>query len=184
MGVPHGAGAALPGHLVGRKFVQAQASPLAADAPSVRRSESGMNLNEAGPALERQLRVAGLDPDRLDPRQAWKVFKAYARQPAGCDADILYVQLGMRDPVDELIHVTFIRHLEISDAEGELEPVREIVCDLGYDPEPEAPAAEVELSSAAFASLEDFFAAVEARSDFQHAMATEPSGSVVSWSEL
>jgi hypothetical protein len=143
-----------------------------------------MDLNEAGPALEQQLRAAGLDPDRLDPWPTWKVFKAYARQPARCDADILYVQLGLRDPEDELLHVTFIRHLEISDAEGELEPVREIVCDLGYDPVPEAPDAEVEFSSAAFASLEDFFAAIEARSVFQHAMATEPAGSLVSWSEL
>jgi hypothetical protein len=143
-----------------------------------------MDLNEAGPALEQQLRAAGLDPDRLDPWPAWKVFKAYARQPARCDADILYVQLGMRDPVDELLHVTFIRHLEMSDAEGELEPVREIVCDLGYDLEPEASEAELELSSGAFGSLEDFFAAIEAHDVFQHAMASEPAGSLVSWSEL
>jgi hypothetical protein len=146
--------------------------------------ETRLDLNAAGPALEQQLRAAGLDPDRLDPLPAWNVFKAYARQPARCDADILYVQLGMRDPGDDLLHVTFIRHLEVRDADGGLEPIREIVCDLGYDPEPDAPDAEVELSSAAFANLEDFFAAVEARSDFQHAMAIEPAGSLVSWSEL
>jgi hypothetical protein len=68
--------------------------------------------------------------------------------------------------------------------EGELEPVREIVCDLGYAPEPEAPDTELELSSAAFDRLEDFFATIERRSDFQQAMATEPEGSLVSWSEL
>jgi hypothetical protein len=143
-----------------------------------------MDLNGAGPALEQHLRAAGLDPDRLDPWPAWKVFKAYARQPVECDADILYVQLGLRDPTDDLLHVTFIRHLEMRTEEGELEPVREIVCDLGYAPEPEAPDTELELSSAAFNRLEDFFAAIEGRSDFQRAMATEPAGSLVSWSEL
>jgi hypothetical protein len=143
-----------------------------------------MDLNSAGPALEQQLRAAGLDPDRLDPWPAWQVFKAYARQPVDCDADILYVQLGLSDPTDDLLHVTFIRHLEMSTDEGELEPVREIVCDLGYAPRPETPDTELELSSAAFDRLEDFFATIEGRSDFQQAMATEPEGSLVSWSEL
>lgn len=143
-----------------------------------------MDLNSAGPALEQQLRAAGLDPDRLDPWPAWQVFKAYARQPVDCDADILYVQLSLSDPTDDLLHVTFIRHLEMSTEEGELEPVREIVCDLGYAPRPGAPDTELELSSAAFDRLEDFFATIEGRSDFQQAMATEPEGSLVSWSEL
>jgi hypothetical protein len=143
-----------------------------------------MDLNTAGPALEEQLRASGLDPDRLEPWLAWKVFKTYARRPVACDADILYVQVGLADPGDDLLHVTFIRHLELATDEGDLEPVREIVCDLGYEPTPGAPDAEVELSSAEFASLEDFFAAIEARNDFQRAMSMEPAGSVVSWSEL
>jgi hypothetical protein len=143
-----------------------------------------MDLNSAGPSFEQQLRAAGLDPDRLDPWPAWKVFKAYARQPVECDADILYVQLGLSDPTDDLLHVTFIRHLEMSTEEGELEPVREIVCDLGYAPRPEAPDTALELSSEAFDRLEDFFTTIEGRSDFQQAMATEPEVSLVSWSEL
>ncbi len=144
-----------------------------------------MDLNDAGPRFESELRAAGLDPDRLDPWEAWRAFKTWARQPvAGIDADTLYVQLGLLDPTDDLRHVTFIRHLEIADADGELQPVREIVCDLGYDAGPQTPTTDVELSSVEFTNLAVFFTAIEGRSDFQQAMALEPAGSLVTWSEL
>lgn len=142
-----------------------------------------MELNDAGPALERALRAAGLDPDRLAPEPAWEVFKAEARRPVASDGDVLYVQLGVTDPTDTLLHVTFIRHLELAEA-GELEPVREIVVDLAYAPDPDTPDTGDELCSLDYDGLDEFFAAVEERSDFRQALATRPDSSLVSWSEL
>ncbi|HEU4649221.1 MAG TPA: hypothetical protein VFS33_09190 [Gemmatimonadales bacterium] len=141
-------------------------------------------MNSAGPTLERRLRDAGLDPDRLDPWPAWTVFKTYARDPVDADGDIAYVQVGMSDPTDEFIHVTFIRELDLADDAGELEPVREIVCDLGYDPDADLPAEERELCSLDFETFDDFVAAVEADPAFRAAMALEPTGSLVSFNEL
>jgi hypothetical protein len=143
-----------------------------------------MDLNNAGPTLERRLRDAGLDPDRLDPWPAWSVFKAYARDPVAADGDVAYVQVGMPDPTDEFIHVTFIRELDLADDEGELEPVREIVCDLGYDPASRLPLEERELCSLDFETFDEFVAAVEADPGFQTAMALEPAGSQVIFGEL
>lgn len=143
-----------------------------------------LQLNEAGPALEHALRAAGLDPDRLEPWSAWRVFKAFARRPVACEGDTVYVQIGATDPTDALLHVTFIRHLAVSEEAGGLEPIREIVCDLAYPAEPDMPDAGVELTSAAFPSLDAFEAAVEEREDFRAAMALPPRTSLVSWSEL
>jgi hypothetical protein len=143
-----------------------------------------MDLNAASQDLDRRLRAAGLDPDRLEPWPAWKVFKAYAREVTSADADVMYVQLGLRDPTDELLHVTFVRHFELVDDEGELHPVREVVCDLGYDPATDLAGGELELCSGDFPTLEAFIATVEGEPCFQAAMAREPVGSLVSFSEL
>jgi hypothetical protein len=143
-----------------------------------------MDLNEAGPALDRALRRAGLDPDRLNPWEAWRVFKEFARESVACDGEAIYVHLGMRDPTDELVHLTFVRQLAFANADGELEAVREIVCDLGFDPTPGLPYAGIELSDADFEEFDAFVAAVEAHPDFQAAIAREPAGSLVTWSEL
>lgn len=143
-----------------------------------------MDLNEAGPAFEGAIRQAGLDPDRLDPRSAWRVFKDFAREPVECDGEGTYVHLGMPDPTDDLVHYTFVRELAVADADGELEAVREIVCDLGYDPGPGVPDAGIELADADYADFDAFVAAVEGHPDFQAAMAREPAGSFVIWSEL
>ena len=130
------------------------------------------------------MRAAGLDPDRLEPWEAWRVFKAYARIPAACDGEAIFVQIGIRDPADEFLHLTFVRQLALADADGELEAVREVICDLGYDVAPGVPDSGAELMDADFPDFAAFVAAVEARPDFQAAMVREPAGSLVTWSEL
>ena len=142
-----------------------------------------IGLNDAGPTLDRLLKAATLDPDRLPPGDAWNVFKEFARLPADADDDVLYVQFFVPDPLDELLHVTYIRQLELADAAGELEPVREVVCDIGYPATRGAPEA-AELCSADFATLDTFFDAVESRPEFRIAMGEPPVGSTVTWSEL
>jgi hypothetical protein len=142
-----------------------------------------IGLNDAGPTLDRLLKAATLDPDRLPPGDAWNVFKEFARLPADADDDVLYVQFFVPDPLDELLHVTYIRQLELADAAGELEPVREVVCDIGYPATRGAPEA-AELCSADFATLDTFFDAVESRPEFRIAMGEGPIGSTVTWSEL
>ncbi|MEP6571041.1 MAG: hypothetical protein ABJD11_00030 [Gemmatimonadota bacterium] len=143
-----------------------------------------LGLNDAGPALEEALKAAGLDPDRLEPAGAWRVFKEFARQQALCDGEAVYVHIGMPDPADALIHVTFVRELAISDADGELEAVREIVCDLEYQPTPTVPRARVELADADFTDFDAFAAAVERHPDFQTFLRMRPVGSLVSWNEM
>ena len=142
-----------------------------------------IGLNDAGPALDRLLKEAALDPERLPPGEAWSVFKDFARLPADADDDVLYVQFFIPDPLDELLHVTFIRQLELADAAGDLEPVREVVCDIGYPATRGAPS-PAELCSADFATLDTFFDAVEERAEFRIAMGEGSIGSTVTWSEL
>jgi hypothetical protein len=144
---------------------------------------SRIGLNDAGPAFERLLAAESLDADRLAPGDAWNVFKDFARLPAEGDDDVLYAQFFVPDPLDELLHVTFIRHLELAGADGQLEPVREVVCDIGY-PRTRGTPEPAELCSADHEDLDAFFAAVEARPEFRLAMAEQPVGSTVTWSEL
>jgi hypothetical protein len=144
---------------------------------------SRVGLNDVGPALGRLLEAQSLDADRLLPGDAWIAFKDFARLPAESDDDVLYVQFFVPDPLDELLHLTFIRHLELAGPDGTLEPVREVVCDIGYPVTRGAPE-PAELCSADFDTLDAFFDAVEARPEFRLAMAEHPVGSTVTWSEL
>ncbi|MEO8227715.1 MAG: hypothetical protein ABI637_09790 [Gemmatimonadota bacterium] len=144
-----------------------------------------MDLNDAGPTLERDLRAAGLDPDHLTLADAWRVFTAWLRRddiPA--DGAVVYVHLGIRDPTDALLHVTLIRHLEIADSAGNLDPVREIICDLGYPEGAGLTASGRELASTDWPDLESFLNAVVATPEFAAASGLDSVRSIVAWSEL
>lgn len=144
-----------------------------------------MDLNDAGPTLERDIRAEGLDPDHLTLADAWRVFTAWLRRgdiPA--DGDVVYVHLGIHDPTDALLHVTLIRHLEIADAAGNLDPVREIICDLGYQEGAGLTESGRELASTDWPELDSFLNAVVATPQFAAALRLAPVRSLVAWSEL
>ncbi len=138
-----------------------------------------MQLRSLQSSLEQSLTEAGLDPDRLEPWGAWRVFKAFARTPVSdCDLDACQLTLGRAATDDGFIHLVFSRHLAIADDE-EFDVVAEVHVDLGYDPEPALDLEPIELHDADYPSFADFVAAVEAHPAVQAAFVKEPAGSLV-----
>jgi hypothetical protein len=152
-----------------------------------------MKINETYSALVRALSIAGLDPDRLEPWPAWKVFKAQLREAVTDGEDAAYVTFGEDRQRDGFSHLILVRQLASwepkllsrtphpdDQGEGEdLNVVRELVVDFAYDELAFDLEGGRELACGDFETLEDFFAAVESRADFQHAMSAECIGSLV-----
>jgi hypothetical protein len=152
-----------------------------------------MKHKEIYRALIRALSLAGLDPDRLEPWPAWKVFKSHLREAVTEGEDAAYVSFGVDRQRDGFCHLILVRqlatwepkllsrtpHLDDQGEGKDLNVVREVIIDLAY----EALAFDIdpgqELATGDFATLEDFFATVESRADFQRAMSVECIGSLV-----
>ena len=152
-----------------------------------------MNLADTYPTLLNELSQVGLDPDRLEPWAAWKVFKACLRRPILDGADAAYAAFGVDRQADGFWHVTLVRQLAIweprlpgrtphpDDAGGapEFNVVREVVIDLAFDQAPPSGRAVPEIASGDFSTPEDFVAAVESLPAFQDSMTMECIGSLV-----
>ncbi len=141
-------------------------------------------------AFRDALEAAGLDPDALEPWEAWRCFKQFARTPVpAADATAAVVELDQTPGDDGLHHLRFVRYFGLLTADGapddEPEPVFAVECALGYEPEPgRAPVPAFELADADYASFDAFVAAVEGEPAIQSLWPHVPAGSQVRWYEL
>lgn len=139
--------------------------------------------------LRRRLIAAGLAPDRVDPWEAWKVFKSFLRVPVETFVDDAMVQFGVYLDDDRLwrAHLYLVRQLSaprLEPAADTGEPVSHIVLEIAFQPSPppaedEAWGGEYEMWSMDFDSLDDFVAEVESELSFQRLL-----GTPVDWSAV
>jgi hypothetical protein len=151
-----------------------------------------MRLRDALPALLTELEAAGLDPERLDPWQAWKVFKRFLAEPVEDALDAACIQVdSFTDPDGETRDYLYcVRqfsdvHADNS-AAGEVTEgaLRRIVLALGYAPEGTVADERHEVWTQDYPSKAAFAAAVEAAEAFQRAMAASPVRTSVYGEEL
>jgi hypothetical protein len=145
--------------------------------------------------LRRALLERRLDPEHLDPWEAWKTFKDFVRAVECATSEVIFVGLGIEHQDDQFWHLTFVRELEHVDPSlppgpflreehfdrepPEPEPLWDVVCDLSYARAAKFTAVIKEYASADYDSLEQLFAAVEGDLTFQAAMDTQPVASTV-----
>lgn len=146
-------------------------------------------------AFRRALAERRLDPEHLDPWEAWKAFKVFVRSVEWADSEVIFVGLGIEHPDDQFWHLTFVRELErvrsalppapllreedFEREPPEPEPLWDIVCDFSYPRSAKFSTTRSEYASVDYSTLQEFVAAVEADSTFQAAVATEPVSSTV-----
>ena len=141
---------------------------------------------QAEQELIARLTAAGLSPEALHPRDAWKVFKEYLHIEVQGVYDAASFQCGPF-PDDggegESFYVKFVR--QFSRLEGKEEaPVRRIVMELCYGPHQIQPGVPAELWTHDFPTLENFASVVEGLAQFQAAMSATPKHSKVYGEDL
>lgn len=144
-----------------------------------------MRITEAEAELRRQLEAAGLDPEHLEPWEAWKVFKRFLLVPATAEDEGISVQAarGEREDGQSLVYVDWIRQFTAVE-EGKDTPVRYVVIELAYRSEDLPLDRELELWSYDFPALADFMSHVEGLELFQRAMNVAPLSTEVTCEEI
>jgi hypothetical protein len=130
-----------------------------------------MKLIDAEPTLRRMLAEARLDPDALEPWNAWKVFKAFLRIPADCDEDAASFQSGFDEEKSEEspFYVELVRQFSAVEDERE-ELIGRVVVELVYAPAGFAHVPASDAWSYDFPSLTEFAQHVEGTAVFQAAI--------------
>jgi len=139
-----------------------------------------MRLHEAGADLRRLLEEAQLNPERLDPWLAWKVFKASLHHEVEDVYDAASFQGGMlrEDEDPPASYGYFVR--QFSDWEpGEQwdedtdEPISRVVVEFRYPADARLGSA-VEIWTHDYKTLEEFASVVEAQPQFQAMVSLTP----------
>jgi hypothetical protein len=140
-----------------------------------------MRLIDATAELRRALEQAGLSVTRLDPWEAWKVFKAFCHREVEevYDCPCIQFALGDYDPEHpDRVHVLFVRQFSTwevaSSGEWEDASLGKVVIDLAFSDRALVHHEEFELWSMDFRSLEEFSSVVEGNPVFQAATGHEP----------
>jgi hypothetical protein len=109
---------------------------------------------------------------QVAPALAWEAFKAFGRQVASHDGVGLLFQLGVFNFTGEpLFYFGPVCQFERLDADGEHDGFEQIHCELSCPPTTGLEGVEASLWSFGFASVEEFFQAVESTPQFKAAMA-------------
>jgi hypothetical protein len=141
---------------------------------------------QAEQELITRLTAAGLSPEALDPREAWKVFKQYLHTEVQGVYDAASFQCGPF-PDDggegESFYAKFVRQFSRLERKEEA-PVRQIVMELCYGPDQIQLSVPAELWTHDFPTLENFASVVEGLPQFQAAMSAAPKHSKVYGKEL
>jgi hypothetical protein len=140
-----------------------------------------MRLIDASHELNEALEAAGLTPTRLDPWEAWKVFKAFCRREVEAVYDCPAVHFTL-DPLpeagDRMAHILLVRQFSRweKDASGEWADTSlgRVVVDLTYPARQLGLRKETELWSMDFRTLEEFDSVVEGNDFFQAGLSHEP----------
>jgi hypothetical protein len=139
-----------------------------------------MKVIECEAALARMLADAKLVPDRLDPWQAWKVFKTFMQQPVECEGDTASFQCSVNpdDSGEDRFFVEFIRQCSVTE-DAEDTPVVGIGIELAFALDRFPATDDHQVWSYHHESLAAFAAHVESLPEFQAAMNERPLASDV-----
>ena len=139
----------------------------------------------AAAELIAMLGMASLDPDALDPWEAWKVFKRFlAREVPGVnDAAAFQCGLFEREDGSPAFYVLLVRQFSHRQA-GVDTGVSRVVIELRYDPAHVAAREPTQVWTHDFASLAEFASVVEGREQFQAACNCRPDRTEVYGEEL
>ena len=134
-----------------------------------------MKVIDCQTALSQMLADAKLVPDRLDPWQAWKVFKAFMQQPVECEGDAASFQCSVDQDENGEDHffVQFIRQCSATE-DGEDIPVVGIGIEFAFAAERFAATDDHQVWSYDHGSLAAFASQVESLPEFQAAMNEQP----------
>jgi hypothetical protein len=134
-----------------------------------------MRSVEAGDHLYALLHRAGLDAAHLDVWEAWKVFKAFVREPSDSPEDGITVQaVSVRDPGGaDRVYLRSLRQFSVLEAEEDT-PVGYVGLEFAFAGQDMTLSEDLELWSYDFPSLADFAATVEQHPVFQRALVTRP----------
>ena len=144
-----------------------------------------MRITAAETELRLQLTAASLDPEHLEPWEAWKVFKRFLTTPAAIEDEGASMQFAREEtPTGEfLVYVQWIRQFAAVE-DGRDVPVRYVTIELTYRPQDLQFEDDVEVWSYDFPSLADFAAHVEGLALFQRALNATPIGTEVASEEI
>ena len=146
-----------------------------------------MRDSRAYPELRRTLEAAGLNRTRLDPWEAWRVFKAFLHREVEGSHDAASVQWGVfpNDALseDEASLLLVRQFSERVDADGEDELVGRIVVELCYAASLLQGLEPLEVWTHDFPSLEEWAAVVEGTPQFQECMARLPTSTDIYYEE-
>jgi len=144
-----------------------------------------MRISAAETELRRQLEAAALNPDHLDPWEAWKVFKQFLGTPAAIEDEGASVQFSREQSPEgqSSIYQNWIRQFAAVE-DGEDTPVRYVTIEFEYRSQDLPFEKDVELWSYDFPDIAAFAAHVEALDLFQHALSAEPVGTDIICEEI
>ena len=134
-----------------------------------------MKVIECEAELLRMLTDAKLVPDRLDPWQAWKVFKAFMQRPVECEGDAASFQCTVEqsEAGEDRFFVEYIRQCSATE-EGQDTPVVGVGIELVYALDRFPATDDRQEWSYDYDSLATFAAHVESLAEFQAAMNERP----------
>ncbi len=134
-----------------------------------------MKIIHSESVLRGMLADAKLEPDRLEPWPAWKVFKAFLQRAVECEGDAASFQCRPEqdDVGEQRFLVQFLRQCSATE-DGTDTPVSGVGIEFAYTLEHFPAADDREVWSYEFPSLADFAAHVEALAQFQAAMNERP----------
>jgi len=134
-----------------------------------------MRITAAEQELRPELLAAGLDPEHLEPWEAWKVFKRFLSVPAATEDEGASMQCRREEVADGefLVYMQWIRQFAAVEDSAD-RPVRYVAIELGYRPADLPIDDEIELWSHDFPALANFAAHVEGLEAFQRALNATP----------
>jgi hypothetical protein len=139
-----------------------------------------MKVIECEAALSRMLADAKLVPERLDPWQAWKVFKAFMQQPVDCEGDAASFQCSVQQDSagEDHFFVQYLRQCSATE-DGDDTPVLGVGIEFKFALDRFPATDDRQVWSHAYSSLAVFAAHVEGLPEFQAAMNESPLASEV-----
>jgi hypothetical protein len=134
-----------------------------------------VKLRDASRTLDAMLAEAGLTGEALEPWEAWKVFKAYARVPVDDVTDDVTVQYGVERAGDgeSLVVLYFSREFSEPGDDG-AEPICHVGCELFFEVGALGTAPDSEFWTQDFPTFRQFVDAVESATGFQALMNAVP----------
>jgi hypothetical protein len=130
-----------------------------------------MQTSEAEEQLRMMLVAAGFDGQNPEPSVAWETFKSFVREPFDCADDGVLFECGVFNFTGEdLFYLEFVRQFSFDDDAGEYERMEQLHCTFTRLPTAELFTIQKNLWAYEFASLDEYFAAIENLQEFHIAM--------------